>query len=158
MNPKQLFSFQDLASGDKASKAVEKAFAKASAATVTSSVDSKITKSSGIASRQMLITMADGQTVTLRIKETGDIFQVLLNGKLTPIKNQDDHAKAVSEIVGLLTKNRSKFQASLAKVNIPMPKGMKTAAPTMIVQLTARRDELKTQIQAVNDEILAIAV
>ena len=37
----------------------------------------------------------DEERVVLRIKQSGDIFQVLLNGKVLPIKNQDDHVKAI---------------------------------------------------------------
>ena len=37
-------------------------------------------------------TFADGQTVTLAVKETGDVFEVKINGKVQPLRNQDDHA------------------------------------------------------------------
>ncbi len=155
MNTKQLFSFEDLAKSDKALRSVIKIFSQAGVLVLnsSSSIDPKIKRSNGISYREMFIAFGDGQIVTLRIKQTGDIFQVLLNLKVVPISNQDDHKKTVTEIVRLLDSNRSKFQAALAKATVPLPKGIKTAAPTMIVALTKQRDGLKEAIAMVNSEI-----
>jgi len=64
----------------------------------------------------------DSQTIALRIKETGDIFQVLLNKKALPIRNQDEHAKAIKEMVSAMDRGRVAFQKKLArkKVNCPL--------------------------------------
>ncbi len=37
----------------------------------------------GVTYREMVLTFADSQQVVLRIKQTGDIFQVALNGRVS---------------------------------------------------------------------------
>lgn len=157
MNSKQLFSFEDLSVKDKAARAVMQLFNKAGATVVTQDIDTKIKRSSGISFREMMLTFADSQTVTLKIKQTGDIFQVLLNNRIIPIKNQDDHKKALTEIINVLDSGRSKFQAALAKAQVKLPLAIKTAAPTMIAKLTEKRDGLKEAIAMVNSEIETLA-
>ena len=155
-NKKQLFSFEDMAVGDKASRAVMNIFAKNNSTVVSQAIDTKIRRSSGISYREMSLTMGDSQVVVLRIKSSGDIFQVLLNKKLIPIKNQDNHFLAVIEIVNAITAGRTKFQKKLASLAIKLPTAIKTAAPKMLVTLTARRDELKSAIADVETEIEAL--
>ena len=95
----------------------------------------------------------DEERVVLRIKQSGDIFQVLLNGKVLPIKNQDDHVKAIAEIVQAMDAGRSKFQKILAAARVKPPAGIRTAAPKMEQVLTDKRDALKSAIAAVRAEI-----
>jgi len=156
-NKNILFSFDDMSSKDKATKQSIRYFNRAGATVASSDVDAKIKKSSGISYREMLMTFADSQTVKFKVKESGDIYQVLINGRLTPIKNQDDHVKAVSEIVKHLDSGRTKFQAKMAKAKVKLPPRVRTAAPNMIKALTEKRDNLKVAIEAVNDEIEALA-
>lgn len=156
MNAQQIFSFEDLSVKDKAARKVMQLFNKAGATVVSQDVDTKIKRSSGISYREMTFTFADSQTITLRIKQTGDIFQVLQNGKLIPIKNQDNHNAAITEIIGKLDSNRSKFQQQLAKAKVTLPSGMKTAATSMLQRLTQKRDDLKAAIAATEEEIAAL--
>jgi uncharacterized protein (UPF0147 family) len=97
--------------------------------------------------------MADSQRITFRIKESGDIFQVLMNDKLLPIKYQDDHTKAVKEISNKLEDNRAKFQKTQAANAIKIPPTIKTAAPKMIEVLTTKRDELKVEVEDAQAEL-----
>lgn len=148
-----LFTFKDMSDKDKAVKNVLKSFTRAGTPVVSYDVDSKIKRQSGIAFRTMTLTFADSQTVAMRVKETGDIFEVLVNGKILPIKNQDDHVLAVGEITNVLIAGRAKFQAKLAKQLTKVPPTMKTAAPKLLDTLVQRRDELKVEIQSVRDQI-----
>ena len=116
-------------------------------------IPSALKRSSGVTYREMALTFADSQTVVLRIKQSGDIFQVLLNGKVLPIKNQDDHVKAIAEIVQAMDAGRSKFQKILAAARVKPPAGIRTAAPKMEQVLTDKRDALKSAIAAVRAEI-----
>lgn len=116
-----LFSFEDLSSKDKAFKQVSRYFSRAGANIVQHEIPSKIKRTSGISYREMLLTFADSQRVTLRIKQTGDIFQVLLNDKILPIKEQDDHVKAIAEIVQAMDAGRSRFQKKLAAAKVRPP-------------------------------------
>ena len=157
-NSKLLFSFEDLSIKDKAAKQAMKYFTRAGANVVAQDVSTQVKRTSGISYREMKLTFADSQTATFRIKQSGDIFQFLLNGKLTPIKNQDDHVAAIGEIVGMLNAGRTKFQAKLAKALVKLPATIKTAAPKMLAVLTEKRDNLKSAIADVRAEIAALAV
>ena len=148
-----LFSFEDLTVKDKAAKQAIRYFSRAGANVVQQDIPSALKRSSGVTYREMALTFADSQTVVLRIKQSGDIFQVLLNGKVLPIKNQDDHVKAIAEIVQAMDAGRSKFQKILAAARVKPPAGIRTAAPKMEQVLTDKRDALKSAIAAVRAEI-----
>lgn len=148
-----LFTFNDMSEKDKASKLVAKYFAKAGADVVQQSASPAIKKTSGIAYREMTLTFADSQQVVLRVKESGDIYQALLNKQVVPIKEQDNHAKAIAEIAKAMDAGRLKFQKKMAATLAKLPPMIKSAAPKMLEALTKTRDDLKTQIIAVNEQI-----
>jgi len=151
-----LFSFADLSVKDKAAKQAARYFSRAGAHVVQQDVPATVKRSSGISYREMTLTFADSQKVVLRIKNSGDIFQVLLNGKALPLKNQDDHVKAIAEIVQAMDAGRGKFQKLLAAAKVRPPAGIRTAAPKMEQALTEKRDALKTAIADVRDQIAAL--
>jgi hypothetical protein len=153
MSKNLLFSFQDLSVKDKAAKAIIKYFSRAGASVVSQDVDTKVKRTSGVSYRTMNLTFADSQTIELLIKDPGDIFQVKLNGRLVPIKNQEDHVKAVGELVAMMDSGRTKFQAKLAKAQVKLPPKIKTSAPKMLQVLTEKRDSLKEAIAEVRAEI-----
>lgn len=157
MSQNQLFSFNDLAAKGLAERTVTQFFKQAKIQVVSYYGNIQIKRSNGTAYREMLFAFADNQTVAIRVKESGDIFQVLLNGTLMPIKGGDSHTKALAEIVGTLDANRSKYQTVLSKAMLKMPQSLKTALPDILSALTVKRDNLKVQIEAVNAEILAMA-
>lgn len=100
----------------------------------------------GIKYREVVATFKDGQTVTLRIKDTDDVYQVLINNKLASIKAQDDDKAALTEIAQKLADGRAAFQKKQAAIKVKLPDGIKTAAPTMLKQLQARNEQLDEQI------------
>lgn len=151
-----LFIFEDLSAKDKAAKQAARYFSRAGANVVQQDVPTAVKRSSGITYREMALTFADSQQVVLRIKQSGDIFQVLLNGKVLPIKNQDDHVKAIAEIVQAMDAGRSRFQKLLAAAQARPPAGIRTAAPKMEQVLTEKRDALKAAIAEVRSQIEAI--
>jgi len=148
-----LFTFADLSAKSAAAKQVVRYFARAGANAVQQDIPSAVKRSSGVTYREMDLTFADSQQVTLRIKQTGDIFQVLLNGKALPIKNQDDHVKAIAEIVQAMDAGRTRFQKLLAAAKVRPPAGIRTAAPKMEQILVEKRDALKAAIADVRDQI-----
>lgn len=154
MNTNLVFSFDDMASGDKATKKLTQYFSRAGASVVQSSVDPKTKRSSGISFRDMAFTFADGQTVLFSVKQSGDIFQAKLNGKPFPIKHQDDHAKAVAELAKMMDSGRAKFQKALAASAAEYPKmpGIKSAAPKLAEQLKAQETDLDAKIEAATQE------
>lgn len=141
-----LLDFHDQPSATKALGKVAQYMQRAGQPVVSTSFDAKVKRSSNVSYREAMLTLASGQTVTLRVTQTGDIFQVLLNGSVKPIKNATDQIKAVGEIAKLAESNQAAFQKKQARVKVELPKGLKTAAPRMEVALQARVAELDTQI------------
>lgn len=153
-----LFSFDDLGTkSDKALVKLKQYFSRANAPVVTAEPGAKTLRTAGISYRELFLTFGDSQRVTLRIKQTGDVYQVLINDKLTPLKAQDDHIKAVAEIAQKLDAGRAKFQKALANVKVPMPKGIRTAAPKLEEQLKIREEELDTAISEAQQELADLA-
>lgn len=141
-----IIEFADLASGGKALKKLQQAFTRAGAPVVSVDVDPRTQRSSGVTYRVAHLTFADSQRISLMVKQSGDIFQVNLNGSVVPLKSQDDHKKAVAELVKMLDAGRAKFQAKLARVRAELPKGIRTAAPKMEVALQQQAQELDTKL------------
>ncbi len=150
---KMLFSFEDMATGDKSTKVVDRVFSRAGADVVQNNVSTSVKRSSGISYREMFITFADSQTATLKIKKSGDIFQVLLNKRVLPIKNQDNHVDAIAEIVSAMEAGRTKFQKLLARTKVRVPSGIRTTAPKIEQTLIEKRDALIAAIAEVRAEI-----
>lgn len=144
-----ILDFFNLSEKDKAIAKAKRAFEKAGATVTSVDVDAKVKRVANVSSRDVHFGFADSQTASFGVTQTGDVFQVKINGRLTPLKNQDDHLKAISEIVAAMAKGRAKFQAALAKVKVDLPKSIRTAAPKM-------EAVLREQI-AVVDEAIGIA-
>lgn len=151
-----LFSFEDMSPNGKAAKQAVKYFARAGANVISTDVSPSPKRSSGVSYREMTLTMNDSQKVTLRVKQSGDIFQVLLNGSVMPIRSQDDHVTAIGEIAKALDVGRSKFQKKLARALVKLPPSVRTAAPRMESALVEKRDALKEAIADVRAEIEAL--
>lgn len=115
--------------------------------------DGRNKRVASVSYREATLSFADSQKVTLRVKQTGDVYQVLINDKLVPIAAQDDQAAAVNEIVAKLDKGRDAFQKRLAAMQMKPPEGIKTAAPKLKDTLTAQLAEVNAQIAAAEQEL-----
>lgn len=153
MAARLLFSFDDLTRKDKAVKELEKLFKRAGANPVSVDIDARIKRSSGVSFREISLTFADSQTVKLRIKRPGDIFQVMLNRKVMPMTHQDDHSRAVGEIVQAMERGRTAFQKTLARARVKLPSSMKTAAPRMETLLEEKRDALREAVEDARQQL-----
>lgn len=148
-NQKLLFSFEDLGTKkDKTMKELSKIFAQAGTPVVDVAIDEKIKRVAGVSTRNITLTFADSQTITLSVKQSGDIYEVKVNNKVLPIKHQDNHKKAVIEMINALDAGRTKFQAALARTVVTLPKSVKTAAPKMVDALKAELAEKQAAIEA----------
>jgi Defence against restriction A N-terminal len=137
-----IFDFKNLSGNDKAMREVVRLFGRANAQVVSSDVEKTTQRRAGVTFRVISFTFADGQRVTMAIKDTGDVFEVKINDKVTPLRHQDDHAKAVSEIADLMDSRRGAFQKKLALVRLPLPPSIKISRPNMLAALVAKRDVL----------------
>lgn len=140
-----LFDFDNPSDATRSLKRVAQAMQRAGQPVVSHDFDPKLRRTGGIGFRQALLTLASGQTVTLMVKQTGDVYRVLLNGAVLPIKNQDG-IKAIGEIAAAAERNQAKFQAAQARQKVALPKGIRTAAPKMAEALAQRNTELDAQI------------
>lgn len=146
MATQNTFDFGDQQAATKSLKKIGQLMQRAGQPVVSSSFDQKIKRTSGVSYREAMLTLASGQTITMRVTQSGDVFQVLLNGQVKPIKNAGDQIRAVGEIAKLAEANQAAFQKKQARVKTELPKGIKTAAPKMEVALQARVSELDAQI------------
>lgn len=118
--------------------------------------DGKTKRVAGISYRTVTLSFADSQHIELRVKATGDVYEVRLNGKVQPIKSQDDPSKAVAELVAMLDTGRAKFQKRQAALQMKPPEGAKTAAPKMRDTLTQQIATLDAEINAATEELAAL--
>lgn len=152
-----LIDFDALARNAKtAARRMLSLFQRAGLEVVDAAHDGKVRRTAGVSFRELVLSFADSQTLTLRIKATGDVYQVLLNGKVTPLAEQDDAAKAVAELVKLLDKSRAKHQKRLAALAMKPPEGIKTAAPKLEQKLTEQIAEVDAQIESAREELAAL--
>lgn len=118
--------------------------------------DGKTRRVASISYREVSLSFADSQKLLLRVKATGDVYQLLVNGKVTPVKEQDDPTKAVAELVGILDKGRARFQKRLAAMAMKPPEGAKTAAPKLRETLVKQIAEVDAQIESATEELAAL--
>lgn len=107
----------------------------------------------GVKFREARFLLADGQSTTLRVKETGDVAQVLINDKLIPIAAQADASEAVKEIAAKLNAGRAQFQKKLAAVKVAIPAGTRSAIPSTRAKLQGQIAEVDQQIEAAREEL-----
>jgi hypothetical protein len=156
---KNLFNFEDMAkSGLKTAKKIADKFKKLNVPVAGQpAIDAKVRRSSGISYREITIVFKDSQKVVLRVKQTGDIYQVLLNGRDIPIKHQDDQNKAIVEVANALNARRSAFQKTLAKVRVPIKsRGVTVTKKALVIKLTERSAELSEAISDAEVELAAV--
>lgn len=128
-----------------APKDLLKVFKRAGAEIAQSSVG-KEKRENSTSFKPIFILFSDSQSVELRVKKTGDIYQVRLNNKVLPIKNQDDEKLAAGEIVKAVEGNSRKFQALQARKKVKFPVGLKSTFKRKEEILQERINELDKQI------------
>lgn len=149
-----LFSFNKILKTDPSLKTIQKEFKRYGSEVVQIDVASTVKKMSGIEYREISMTFADSQVVTLRVKSSGDIFQVLINGKVKPIAAQDDHTAAIKEIVNAVQAGAAAFQKKLASKKIEVPDSKTDSKMTSGVNNL--EEQLKERIEALKQEIAVV--
>lgn len=149
------FDLSKLTSTSKTVTDIKKGFEKAGMSVVGVEVAKADKKVAGIRYREIMFMFADSQNLIMRIKETGDFYQVLLNKKLTPVKHQDkaELNKAIQEIAQIVKANSAKYQKLLARRQMPKPTGIKSPLKKANTDLTGERDQLKQNIEKIDKEI-----
>lgn len=150
------FDFENTSTRDRTTKEVIKLFGRSGAQVVSSDVAKTTQRRAGITFRNVSFTFADGQMVTMGVKETGDVFEVRINGKLTPLRHQDDHSKAIAEIAQDMDKGRNSFQKKLALVRVALPPSIKISRTNMLTALITKRDTLAGAVQEAKDHLAGL--
>ena len=167
MNTPLLFDIKDLSTEADSMKRLIKMFSQLGETLVSHDVEKTLKRSAGITYKNVDLTFADSQTVTLAIKNTGDIWQVKVNNKLTPLRNQDAHKPeaVIQEIVQKIKAGRTAYQKALANkvkaddvVKSAKSSGLKNTQKmrvasleeqvTAIDALIAERSAYKAQLEA----------
>ena len=126
---------------------------RAQLAVVDIACDGKIKRTAGVSFREVVVTFTDNQTLTLRVKSTGDVYQVAVNGKVTPVFAQGGMDEAIAELAGILDRSRAAMQKRLAAIKVKPPEGIKTAAPKLEVTLRQQISEVDQQIGEAEKEL-----
>ena len=153
-----IFEFKDLETKQKqVQKKIENIFnAAGKIKPVEIEIDGKTKRNNGISYKQIFCEFADSQTAIFKVKQTGDIFEVLLNKKILPIANQDNHRKAVGEVINAMEKGRSAFQKKLAKAKATLPPSVKSTIVSKQQAMDDKKAALLEAIQAVQSELDAV--
>lgn len=150
-----LFTWEDLTDNPKtAPKKLLTAFKRAGANIASSWVEGNLKRENGISYRQIYLVFDDSQQIVLRVKQSGDVFQVKLNKKVIPLKEQDDIKRAIIEVIKIVDQNSTKFQRAQSRKKIELPKGMKSTQKRKEI-LFAEEEEMLDRAIAEKRAILA---
>lgn len=111
-----LFDIKNLSTEETSMKRLIELFAALGEKLVSHDVEKTLKRTAGISYKEVALTFADSQTVTLLIKQTGDIFKVKINNKEIALRNQDAHKPeaVVQEIASVIKSKRTAYQKALA--------------------------------------------
>ncbi|WP_321946571.1 hypothetical protein [Paraburkholderia sp. J10-1] len=151
-----VFDFFNLSNKDAAIKKASRYFLRAGATVASVDVLPTVKRLAGVEYREVQFGFADSQTVLVGVTATGDVGQVKLNSKALPIKAQDDHVAAISEIVGAMDRGRKRFQAALTRVKVALPPSIRTAAPKIEQELRERIAVVDEAIEGAKQRVVVL--
>lgn len=156
----QTFSLQAITEKDPLIAKLKAALEKGSGQSVPYITIEPIKRMAGVSARSIIFGLENGQQVTFLIRNTGDIFRVLLNGRDLPMATDFDHAstdeiedgnllgKGMAEIGQAVRKNQKAFDDKQTKGKITIPK----AEPNNKVKtINQRLKEAEAHQAALND-------
>jgi chromosome segregation ATPase len=108
----------------------------------------------GLKTKSAIFVVAGGQTIELRINDTGDIYQIALNNKVSPFKEQKKISMLIKDISDSVKKNQASFDKSLLKkITAATRKEVKQiqASPTStiserVIQTQSMLEQLKERV------------
>ena len=130
---------------EKGLEPVKRDFERAGLTVIDIEATNRSRRQSGFATKTARFHFQDGQTITLRIKGDGDVFQVQLNSRVVPIANVDNRKKAIEEMARMASANAPAWKKAQrrkqqrAKVN---PDDMKAKALPRGKRIEALEGEL----------------
>lgn len=143
---------------------IKKQFEKAGLTVIDASSDDTIKRMSGYPTKTLTVYFDDGQSVLIRIKKGGDVFQVKLNSTIIPVRNVSHLNKAVKEIALKVSGNSASWtkaqrrKQSAQKVNENDTKPRPVSRKGKIKQATQEVSELeslKLELEKENESLTA---
>lgn len=151
---------------EKGLQPVVKQFEQAGLPVVDIKATNRSRRMSGFATKTATFYFEDGQSITLRIKGDGDVFQVKLNSRVIPIQQVDDMKGAVQEMARMANANAPAWKKAQrrkqqrAKVNPKdlkakrLPRGKRIEAlETEVAELKETRTGLEQENQTLQDTL-----
>lgn len=151
MNTPLLFDIKNLSTEAESMKRLIDMFSMLGETLVSHDVEKTLKRSAGITYKNVDLTFADSQTVTFSIKQTGDIWQVKVNNKLTPLRNQDAHKPeaVVQEIAQKIKAGRTAYQKAQAATT-------KAEEVVQSVKQAGLRNTQKMRVAALQEQVNAL--
>ena len=124
--------------------------------------DNKSKRENGYAIKAAMLTFESGQTLVLKIKAGGSLYQAKLNGKVLAIKNYIKPDTFTDEVLAYVKENEPAYakqkekQLSRVKVVAPKVKAVNTSTAEQIHTYTASLEEFRGQNGAVQEQIAAL--
>ncbi|MCV6590108.1 MAG: hypothetical protein OIF57_13955 [Marinobacterium sp.] len=149
----------DFDTPEKSLKKIQARFEKAGLTVTETVADEKPKRKSGYPTKEMKVFFSDGQTVSISMKSTGDVFQVKLNSTVLPVQNTTNLSRALDEIARKIEKNapawlkaqrrkqaRQKVNDADVKPRVVTSRKKQTAeAQQTVDELQAQADELQAE-------------
>lgn len=137
-------------------KKLLKVFEKQQCPVASVDAPNKSKRESGMLTKSFTLTFEDGQSLQIRVKADGTVYQVRLNNKVMPIKHVDDLDKAVTEMIDYVQDNakayeRAKIQREKRKIRVPKP-AVLTSRKEKIAQTKEELDQLDASNTALEQQ------
>lgn len=122
-------------------------------------------RESGMQIKSAMFIFKTGQKLEVKVKTSGTIFQIKLNGKVLPIKHVDDMDKAIIEIVDYVQDNEKAYLKAQARRVAKLAAGEKKPAvrttraeqidnySAKVAELQAENENLTKQATSTTSEL-----
>lgn len=116
----------------------------------------KVKRVSGVSIRPVELVLAGGQTITLLIRQAGDVFRVMINGKDLPmagdlgIQYEASFKAGISEIADAIRNGQKPFEKKQSRQKVVIPSSSRVTSKNTSQLLKQALEEVQQ-----NDEIIA---
>lgn len=122
----------------------------------------KSIRESGYPIKTAILTFESGQTLTLKVKGSGDLYQAKLNGKVLAIKEYHKAETFTDEVLAYVKSNEPAYakqkekQLSRVKIAVPKIKPVNTSIAEQVAAFSTSLEEFKGQNEAVKVQLDAL--
>lgn len=144
-----MFNYSSLAEGDKPVQDLKTKLNNAVGQAIPYVVIGKAKRTSGESVKPIEFGFENGQKVTFMVRQSGDIFRVLLNDKPLPLTSDMTMVQEMStEIAAKVKAGQSRFDAAAAKAKVRVP-----TVPRKVLTTKQQLAEVTTQETSIDTEI-----